>query len=123
MFLRGLLIRVLTGQSDNRVAPIKLSDGPCSQSGKDTLRQLNRAHFPQSAGVEITLKGQRQQNLRAFAAHTEDWELFTRIIDQSETRREKSTFTPLKLPRTAGILPARLQQGVDHLTNHPHHIF
>jgi hypothetical protein len=34
---------------------------------------LNWVHFPESAGVEITLKGQhQQQNLRAHAAHRKD---------------------------------------------------
>lgn len=49
--------RVLTSHSDNRVGPIKLSDGPCTQSGKGVLRELNRVHFPESAGVEINLEG------------------------------------------------------------------
>lgn len=34
-------MRVLTSQSDNRVGPTKLPHGPCTQSGKESLRELN----------------------------------------------------------------------------------
>jgi hypothetical protein len=82
-----------------------------------------RVRFPGSAGEEVTLEGLGQPNLRSFAAHREDWELFKKVIDQSKIRWAISTFKSFKLAGTDGIVPALLQQGVEHLTTHLCHIF
>jgi hypothetical protein len=58
------------------------------------LRELYRVH-PGSAGEEVTLEGQGQPNLRAFAGHREDWELSKKVIDQSKIRWVISTFNHL----------------------------
>jgi hypothetical protein len=115
---RARLMRIMASQSANRVESIKLLDGRYTQSGKETLRELYRVHFPGSAGEEVTLEGQGQPNLRAFAAHREDWELSKKNTDQSEIRWAISTFKPFKLAGTDGIVPALLQHGVKHLTTH-----
>jgi hypothetical protein len=49
------------------------------------------------------LEGQEQPNLRAFAAHRDDWELSKRVIEQSKIRGAISTFKPFKLAGTDGI--------------------
>jgi hypothetical protein len=72
-------MRIMTSQLANRVESIKLSDGRYTQSGKETLRELHRVCFPGYAGEEVTLEGQEQPNLRAFAAHREDWELSKKV--------------------------------------------
>jgi hypothetical protein len=51
-------------------------------------------------------------NLRAFAALREDWELTKKNIDQSKIRWVISTFKPFKSAGTDGIVPAVLQQGI-----------
>jgi hypothetical protein len=94
-----------------------------TQSGKVTLREICKVHFPGSAREEVTLAGQGQQNLRAFAAHREDWELSKKVIDQSKVRSAISTFKLLKSAGTDEIVPALLQQGGEHLTTHLCHIF
>jgi hypothetical protein len=78
------LTRIMASQSNNRVGSIKIPDGQYTQSGKETLRELYRIHFIGSAGVEVTLEGHRQPNLRAFAAYSE--ELSKRATDQSTIR-------------------------------------
>jgi hypothetical protein len=62
-------MRIMASQLENRVGSVELPDVQYTQSGKETLRELYRVHFPGSPGVEVTLKGQGQPNLRAFAAH------------------------------------------------------
>jgi hypothetical protein len=116
-------MRIMASQSANRVESIKLLDGRYTQSGKETLRELYRVHFSGSAGEETTLEGQGQPNLRAFAAHREDWELSKKDIDQSKIRRAISTFKPFKSAGTDGIVPALLQQGVQHLKTYLCRIF
>jgi hypothetical protein len=105
------------------VESIKLLDGQYTQSGKETLRELYSVHFPGSAGEEVTLEEQGQLNLRAFAAHREDWELSKRVIDQSKIKWAISTFKPFKSAGTDGIVSALLQQAVEHLTTHLCRIF
>jgi hypothetical protein len=99
------------------VGSIKLPEGQHKQSGKETLTELYRIHFPGSAGVEVTLEGHRQPNLRAFAVHTENWELSKKVPDQSKIRYVISTFKPFKLAGTDGIVHELLQQGVDRSLN------
>jgi hypothetical protein len=82
------------------------------------MRELHRVHFLGSAGEEVTLEGQRQPNLRAFAAQREDWELSKKVIDLSKIRWAISIFKPFKSAGTDGIVPALLQQGVKHLMTH-----
>jgi hypothetical protein len=65
-------MRIMASQSANRVES-KLLDGRYTQSGKETLRELYRVHFPGSAEEEVTSEGQGQPNLRAFAAYREKW--------------------------------------------------
>jgi hypothetical protein len=47
-------MRIMAGQSDNRVGSIKLPDGQYTQSGRQALKELHRVHFPKSAEVEVT---------------------------------------------------------------------
>ena len=105
---RARLMRIMGSQFANKVESIKLPDGQYTQSGRQTLRELYRVHFPGSAGEEVTLEGQGQPNLRAFAAHREDRELSKRVIDQSKIRWVISTFKPFKSAGTDGIVPALL---------------
>ena len=74
-------------------------------------------------GVEITLKGQQQPNLKAFAAHRKKWELSKMVIEQSEIRWAISTFKTFKVAVTDGTVPALLEQEADHLMTHPRCIF
>jgi hypothetical protein len=71
---RARLMRIMASQLANWMESIKLLDDRYTQSGKETQRELYRVHFPGSAG-QVTLEGQGQPNLRACAAHREDWEL------------------------------------------------
>jgi hypothetical protein len=48
-----------------------------------------------SAG-DVTLYGQWQPKLKAFAAHMEDWELSKKVIDQSKIRWAISIFIAFK---------------------------
>jgi len=60
-------------QSANRVESVKLPDHQYIQSGKETLMELHRLHFPRSAGEAVTLEGQGQPNLRAFVGQSKKW--------------------------------------------------
>jgi hypothetical protein len=49
-------MRIMASQSANRVESIKILDGRYTQSGKETLMELYRVHFPGSAGEEVPWK-------------------------------------------------------------------
>jgi hypothetical protein len=85
-----------------------------TQSRKETLRELCRVHFPGFAGEDVTLEGQGQPNLRAFAAYKEDWELSERVTAQPKMKWAICTFKPFKLAGTDEIVPTLLQQGISH---------
>lgn len=91
-------------QSANRVESVKLPDHQYTQSGKETLMELYRLHFPRSAGEEVTLEGNGQPNLRAFADKSKKWELSKKVSDQSKIRWMISALKS----RTDGIAPALL---------------
>jgi hypothetical protein len=71
----------------------------------------------------VTLQGQAQPNLKAFAAHREDFKLSKRATDQSKIRQAISTFNLFKSVGTDWIVPALLKHRVDHLPSHICHIF
>jgi hypothetical protein len=52
-----------------------------------------------------------------------DWDLAKCKISQSKIRWALSTFKPFKSAGTEGIVPALLQQGVEHLVAHLCRIF
>jgi len=97
-------MRIMVSQSAKRVESVKLSDHQYTQSGKETLMELYRLHFPRSAGEEVTLEGQGQPNLRAFAGQSKNWKLSKKVSDQSKITR---TISALK-PRNHGIAPVLL---------------
>jgi len=61
-------------------------------------------HFPRSSGEEVTLEGQWQPNLRAFAGQSKKWELSKKVGGQSKIRWMISALKP----GTDGIAPALL---------------
>jgi len=65
-------------QSAKRVESVKLPDHQYTQSGKETLMELYRLHFPRSAGEAVTLEGQGQPNLRTFAGQSKKLKLSKR---------------------------------------------
>ena len=69
---RDSLMTIIASQSANRMRSMKLPDGSYTQSGKETLKELHRVHFPGSAVEEMTLERQGQPNLTAFIAHKVD---------------------------------------------------
>jgi len=55
---------IMGSQSANRVESVKLPDHQYTQSGKGTLMELYKLHFPRSAGEAVTLEGQGQPSTR-----------------------------------------------------------
>jgi hypothetical protein len=90
-----------------------------------TPKELFRVHFPDSKLIDDSGDGQDQQNLTICERITNrgDWDLAKRVINHSKIRWSLSTFKPFKSAGTDGILPALLQQGVEHLVPHLCRIF
>jgi hypothetical protein len=86
------------------VESVKLPHHQHTQSGKETLMELYRLHFPVSAREEVTLEGQGQPKLRAFAGQIKKLELSKKVSDQSKIRWLISALKP----GTGGIAPALL---------------
>jgi hypothetical protein len=55
--------QIMEKPATNRVMPIKLLGGQYTQTGKGTLKELFRVHFPDSKQIEDSDDGQGQQNL------------------------------------------------------------
>jgi hypothetical protein len=49
-------------QATNKVSTIKLPDGQYIQTGKGTLEELFRVHFPDSNSIDDSGDGQGQHN-------------------------------------------------------------
>jgi thioesterase domain-containing protein len=41
-------MKIMAKQATNRDAIIKLADGQCTQTGRETLKEIFRVHFPES---------------------------------------------------------------------------
>jgi hypothetical protein len=57
-------------QATNRVSTIKLPDGRCTTTGKETLEELFRVHFPELVLIDYSIDGLGQQNLDARSSRT-----------------------------------------------------
>jgi hypothetical protein len=80
-------MKVMAQQATNKVSTIKLPDGKHIQTGKGTLKELFRVHFPESKLIDDDSDdGWGQQNLDACGHITnrEDWNLAKRAINQSK---------------------------------------
>ena len=66
---RVRLMKVMASQLVNIVWSIKLPDGCYTQLEKETLKKIHKFHFPESAGVVVSLEGEDLPNLRASAPH------------------------------------------------------
>jgi hypothetical protein len=77
---------IMAKQATSRVSTIKLPDGQCTQTGKKTLKELFRVHFPNSKLIDDSNDGQAQQNLDICGCITKrgDWHLAKHVISQSK---------------------------------------
>jgi hypothetical protein len=107
-------LKIIAKQATNRVGTIKPPDGQYTQTGKETLNELFRVHFPDSNN------GQGQQILHVCGHITNrgHWNLAKRVINQSKIRWALGTFKPFKSAGTDGIVPILLQQVMEHLVPH-----
>jgi hypothetical protein len=92
------LMKIMAKEATNRVSTIKLPDGQCTQTGRETLEGLFRVHFPESVLIENSIDGQGQQNLEVCRCRTNrgDWNLARTVINQSKIRWALGTFKPFK---------------------------
>jgi hypothetical protein len=56
-------MKIMAKQATNKVSTIKLPDGQHNKTGKKTLKELFRVHFPDSKFSDDSGDGQGQQNL------------------------------------------------------------
>jgi hypothetical protein len=56
-------VKIMAKQATNKVSTIKLPDGQHTQTGKETLKEMFRVHFPDSKLTDDSGDGQGQQNL------------------------------------------------------------
>jgi hypothetical protein len=89
-----------------QMTTIKLPDGQYTKTGKWTLKELIRVHVPDSKLTEDSDDGHGQQNLGIC------------VINQSKIRWVLGTFKQFKSAGTDGIVPALLQQGLEHSVPH-----
>jgi hypothetical protein len=116
----GRLMRIMAKQANNRVSSVKLPDGRYRESGRETLLELYRIHFPDFRLTHWSTDGLGQSDLGGHMRMTNrgDWKLVRRVIDQSRIKRAFGTFRPFKTAGIDEIVPALLQHGVEHLVPH-----
>jgi hypothetical protein len=105
-------------QATSRVSTVKRPNGQQTDTGKETLKELFRVHFPDSKLIDdVYDNGQGQQNLGICKRimNREDWNLARRVINQSKIRWALGTFKQFKSAGTDGIVPVLLQQGAEHV--------
>jgi hypothetical protein len=56
-------MKIMAKQATNKVSAMKLPDGQHTQTGKETLKELFRVHFPDSKLTNVSGDGEGQQNL------------------------------------------------------------
>jgi hypothetical protein len=81
------LMRIMAKQATNRVSTVKLPNRHQTETGKGTLRELFRVHFPDSKLTDDSYDGQGQQNLAIceLVLKRGDWNLAKHVINHSVT--------------------------------------
>jgi hypothetical protein len=76
-------MKIMGKQATNKVSTIKPLDGQYTQTGKGTLTELFRVHFPDSKLINDSGDGQGQQNLGICRHITNrgDWNLAKIVIN------------------------------------------
>jgi hypothetical protein len=57
------LVKIVAKKATDKVSTIKLPNGQHTQTGKETLKEMLRVHFPDSKLIGDSDDGQDQQNL------------------------------------------------------------
>jgi hypothetical protein len=70
-------MKTMAKQATNRVGTVKLPDGRYTQTGRETLKELFRIHFPDSRLINVSYDGQGQLNLHICRRRMNmgDWNL------------------------------------------------
>jgi hypothetical protein len=81
-------MKIMAKQATNGVSTIKLPDGQCTQTRRETLKGLLRVHFPDSTLNNDSNYGQGQQNLDVCKCtiNREGWNLARNVTNQSKIR-------------------------------------
>jgi hypothetical protein len=98
------LMMIMAKQATNKVSTIKLPNGQYTETGRETLSELFRVHFPDSKLIVNLDNGEGQWNLgtRQNRTNRADWNLARVIIHQSKIRWALNTFKPFKSAGTDG---------------------
>ena len=113
------LQKILSKDSQSSINSLVTSAGEYTSTGKETLTELFRVHFPRSIALEQSPETWKSSGLENFTrrASREDWQVSKRVIDQSKIKWAISSFEPYKSPGPDGICPIMLQKGPDLLTS------
>jgi hypothetical protein len=84
------LVRIMAKQATSRVSTVKRPNGQQTETGKETLKELFRVHFPDSKMIDDSYDdGQGRQNLGICERITNggDWNMAKHVINQSKEDR------------------------------------
>jgi hypothetical protein len=104
-------MKIMAKQATKKVSTITLPNGQYTETGKETLKELFRAHFPDSKLIDDSYDdGQGQQNLGTCRRimNRGDWNLDKCVINQSKIRWVLGNFKTFKFAETDGTVPALL---------------
>jgi hypothetical protein len=113
-------MKIIAKQATNKVSTIKLPSGQHSQTGKESLEERFRVHFPDSKRIDDFRQwtGPTEPGVCGCRTNRGDWDLVKRVINQSKKRWALSTYKTFKSAGTDKIIPALLQQGAEHSVPH-----
>jgi hypothetical protein len=78
-------------QAISGLSTTRLSDGEYTQTGRETLKELIRVHFPDSTQIDDPNDGQGQQylDIHSHTLNSRDCSLAINVINQSNDRSTK----------------------------------
>jgi hypothetical protein len=78
------LMKIMAKQATKRLENVKMPDGQYTQTGKKTLKELFRVHFPDFKLIEDSDDGQGQQHLGICGRvmNRGDWNLAKYAMNQ-----------------------------------------
>jgi hypothetical protein len=78
-------MRIMANQATKRVSTVKLPNGQHTETGKETLKEMFRIHFPDSKLTDDSYDKERAQHNLGICEcimNRGDWNLAKRVINQ-----------------------------------------
>lgn len=112
------LHKILSKEPHSSIHTLKTETGEYTKTGKETIEELLKVHFPVSTITNLSIADCRGLEIEPEKrALREDWQIAKTVINVNKIKWAINSFKPYKSPGPDNIYPVMLQKGPEILNN------